>query len=75
MWTETDMNAETERLLRPPEAGRYVGLSESTLAKLRVYGGGPQYLRLSARAIGYRRADLDKWLIEKSFSSTSEYDR
>ncbi len=69
------MNAEAERILRPPEAGRYAGVSESFLAKKRVYGGGPTYVRISARAVGYRQADLDKWLSEKSFASTSEYTR
>jgi predicted DNA-binding transcriptional regulator AlpA len=60
-------------LHRPPEAATYVGLSVSTLAKQRLRGDGPKFVRLSARAIGYLQADLDAWLAEKRFGSTSEY--
>ncbi|HEY1979302.1 MAG TPA: AlpA family phage regulatory protein [Xanthobacteraceae bacterium] len=69
------MSDQVQRLLRPPEAGKYVGLSESTLAKRRLTGDGPVFVRLSSRAIGYRQSDLDKWLGEKLFASTSEYVR
>jgi predicted DNA-binding transcriptional regulator AlpA len=60
-------------LHRPPEAATYVGLSVSTLAKQRLRGDGPKFVRLSPRAIGYLQVDLDAWLAEKRFGSTSEY--
>ncbi len=60
-------------LYRPPKAAPYVGLSVSTLAKARLRGDGPKFVRLSARAIGYLQADLDDWLAAKRFGSTSEY--
>jgi predicted DNA-binding transcriptional regulator AlpA len=63
----------TPILLRPPRAAAYVGLSVSTLAKQRLRGDGPKFIRLSPRAIGYRQADLDEWLADKRFGSTSEY--
>jgi predicted DNA-binding transcriptional regulator AlpA len=69
------MEDRTQRLLRPPEAGKYLGLSISTLAKRRLTGDGPVFVRLSSRAVGYRQSDLDKWLSTKSFASTSEYAR
>ncbi len=52
-------------------AARYVGLSESTLEKARVYGSGPSYVKLG-RAVRYRPADLDRWLDARVISSTSE---
>lgn len=69
------MATNEQRMLRQPEAARHVGLSASTLAKFRVRGGGPPFVRITARAIGYRQSDLDKWLSEKLFASTSEYVR
>ena len=60
-------------LYRPPEAAAYVRLSVSTLAKARLRGDGPKFIRLSARAIGYLQTDLDAWLAAKRFGSTSEY--
>lgn len=49
-------------LLVPAEAAVYVRSSTSTLAKYRCYGGGPNFIKQSARKILYRRADLDAWL-------------
>jgi excisionase family DNA binding protein len=44
-----------------PEAAQYLGLSKSTLEKMRVEGRGPRYLKLGARCF-YRRTDLDAYL-------------
>jgi excisionase family DNA binding protein len=52
-------------------AARQLGLSRSTLEKLRVFGGGPRYLKLG-RNVRYRHQDLQDWLAERVFSSTSE---
>jgi len=56
---------------QPQEAARYLRLSASTLAKLRVYGGGPIYYR-AGRAIRYRQEDLDHWMATRRHSSTSD---
>ena len=50
------------RILRTRPAARYVGLSASTLEKMRLNGGGPKFIRLGGRAIGYDVRDLDDWL-------------
>ena len=50
--------------MRPTEAARYVGISLSKLAKLRLRHqrhDGPAFIKLSG-CILYRRCDLDKWL-------------
>jgi predicted DNA-binding transcriptional regulator AlpA len=54
-----------------PDAARFVGLSKSTLDKLRVSGGGPTYLQLGRRIL-YDLADLEAWLASKRCSSTSD---
>lgn len=67
------MNGSTK--LRPPAAASYVGIAASTLAKLRCFGGGPRYSKISPRIVIYDRADLDTWLNERRYGSTREYDR
>jgi hypothetical protein len=40
-----------------PEAAKYLGLSASTLSKLRVFGGGPKFHKLGRRVV-YDTRDL-----------------
>ena len=63
---------DTKRVLRAPEAATYIGLSESTLAKRRLYGQPPAFLILGGRAIGYAVDDLDAWLKTCRRQSTSQ---
>ena len=51
-----------KRILRTSEAAEYVGLSRSTLEKMRLSGDGPRSIRLGGRAVGYDVRDLDEWL-------------
>ena len=51
----------SRKMLNTSEAAAYCGSSASTLAKLRLYGGGPRFLRLGRRVV-YDVADLDTWL-------------
>jgi excisionase family DNA binding protein len=62
-----------ERFLTPKEAAAYLRVSKSYLDKLRVYGGGPKFLRFGKRKILYRKSDLDFWAAQHRFGSTSEY--
>ena len=52
-------------------AARYIGLSKSTLEKMRVVGNSPPYYKY-ARVVRYRPQDLDAWLSERRVFSTSE---
>ncbi len=52
-------------------AADHIGLAASTLEKLRVFGGGPVYLKLG-RTVRYRVIDLDAWLSERLVTCTSE---
>jgi predicted DNA-binding transcriptional regulator AlpA len=63
---------QTKKVLRAPEAATYIGLSESTLAKRRLYGLPPVFLSLGGRAIGYAIDDLDAWLDSCRRQSTSQ---
>ena len=53
------------------EAARIVGLSESTLAKLRLNGNGPVYCKLGRRVV-YRPSDLEQWLQSRTARDTSD---
>ena len=61
-----------QRILRTPGAAGYVGLSSSTLEKMRLSGDGPQFVRLGGRAIGYDINDLDAWLDERRANTETE---
>jgi predicted DNA-binding transcriptional regulator AlpA len=52
-------------------AAAHLGLSASTLNKLRVFGGGPVFLKLGRRVV-YDVTDLDAWLATKRRQSTSD---
>jgi hypothetical protein len=53
------------------QAANYTNLSKSSLDKLRVYGGGPLYIKAGARVV-YDRIDLDTWLIARKVANTSQ---
>ncbi|MGO8567023.1 DNA-binding protein [Rhizobium ruizarguesonis] len=58
------------RMLRTDDVARLTGLSSSTLAKLRLTGGGPHYIKLG-RTVVYDPADVEAWLSIHRRSSTS----
>jgi predicted DNA-binding transcriptional regulator AlpA len=58
--------------LRAQEAAAYVGLSASTLAKMRLRGDGPVYSKAGPRIVIYDRLDLDAWLSAHRRRSTSQ---
>ena len=60
-----------ERLLTPKDAANLLRLSESWLAKARMRGDGPPYVKLG-RAIRYREGALLQWLKSRQRLSTSE---
>lgn len=48
------------RLITTHEAAVRVGLARATLAKLRVLGGGPPFVKLGAKVV-YDEAELESW--------------
>jgi predicted DNA-binding transcriptional regulator AlpA len=59
-------------VLRTPQAAQYVGLSASTLEKLRLTGNGPPYQKAGRKIVVYRPQDLDDWLNSQRRNSTSD---
>jgi hypothetical protein len=52
-------------------AARYLDSSESTLAKLRLDGGGPRFSRIGRRGVRYKKSDLDEFVAATAAASTS----
>jgi predicted DNA-binding transcriptional regulator AlpA len=60
-----------ERLLTPREASAFLRVSESWLAKRRMVGDGPPYVKIG-RSIRYPEAALLQWMRGHLHLSTSE---
>jgi predicted DNA-binding transcriptional regulator AlpA len=56
--------------VRTKPAADYVGSTESSMNKYRLYGGGPKYIKIG-RTVVYDLDDLDAWLETKKRTSTS----
>lgn len=65
--TELDSGA----ALPPKEAARYLGVAPASLAKMRCWGGGPEYLKLG-RKVAYERPALDSWREQRRVKNTSD---
>lgn len=65
------MTAPTD-LLTIQDAADYLRVHRSFLDRRRVAGGGPRYIRMSARVIRYALDDLDAWLASNRRVNTSE---
>lgn len=61
-------------LLDTAQAAKRLSLSVSLLAKLRLSGEGPEYVKLGT-AVRYRPESLEKYISERSFRSTAEADQ
>jgi predicted DNA-binding transcriptional regulator AlpA len=60
----------TPILLTPKQAARHLNLSVSWLAKRRLAGDGPPYIKLGG-AVRYAEASLQQWMKGQQRTSTS----
>jgi predicted DNA-binding transcriptional regulator AlpA len=58
-------------LLSTKEASAILGVSIGTLAKWRVEGSGPKFIK-SNRIVGYDQKDIADWISSRRVSSTIE---
>lgn len=63
-----------KRIVGTSEAAMYVGLAASTLERKRLTGGGPAFVRLGGRRIGYELAELDRWVERQKRQSSPKAD-
>ena len=67
----TKPGASIERLLTPKEAASCLRVSMSWLAKARMRGDGPAYIKIG-RSIRYSEAALLQWMKSRQRLSTSQ---
>lgn len=70
--SQADAAVSADPILRPEEASAYCRLSQSTLAKRRMRGDPPEFVKLGPRLCGYRLSALDEWLEASRRISTSD---
>lgn len=58
--------------LRPTEASRLIRISVSTLAKMRLRGDGPPFVKSGRKIVLYERSTLLNWLAGRTITSTEE---
>lgn len=72
--THADRNpAYLDSLINEQEAASFLGYTVRALQNWRVRGGGPLFIKVSARSIRYRRRDLIAWIDSLACRSTSEF--
>ncbi len=59
------------RIVSEHEAALRLSLGRRTLQDLRLNGGGPPYIMLGERRIGYAISDLEAWAAARRVASTS----
>jgi predicted DNA-binding transcriptional regulator AlpA len=51
------------------DVARLLGVSVRTLQRWRLDGGGPAFIRLGSRRIGYSDTEIERWAASRSFAS------
>jgi predicted DNA-binding transcriptional regulator AlpA len=60
-------------MLTTEEVAKWLGVSVQWLEIGRCKGYGPPFVKLSTRAIRYRRGAVKQYLCEREYASTAEY--
>lgn len=66
------MTTQNPIVISADQVSARLGLSVSTLAKMRLSGEGPAYSKLGRRVV-YRPEDIETWIASNRYRSTSEY--
>jgi predicted DNA-binding transcriptional regulator AlpA len=67
-FTETEL----DHLIDERMAADVLCYSVRALQNWRYRGGGPQYVKVSARSVRYRRRDLLAWINARTIANTSQ---
>jgi predicted DNA-binding transcriptional regulator AlpA len=62
-------------LMKIPEYCEMTGLTPGQAANQRYLGTGPPFIKITGKQIRYRRADVERWLDERTFTRTDVSDR
>lgn len=61
-----------DRLMDEREAASILCYSVRALQNWRCRGGGPKFIKVSARSVRYRRSDLVAWIEARTVAHTSQ---
>lgn len=61
----------SDTLLDPRQAAEMIGVSPASLARWRVQGDGPPYLKLGG-SVRYRLSSVEQWLTASERRSTAD---
>ena len=64
--------ADEIRIYSEAEAADFLSMSKRTLQNMRQAGGGPAYVKISTRRVGYSLASLKTWVASRSVCSTAQ---
>lgn len=65
----TDMSP----LASSKEVAEYIGVTPNALAKMRMEGTGPEFIRVGPRNIKYRWSAVGEWIEANTHTSTDDY--
>lgn len=57
--------------IKPDEAAKLLDVAPNTLAKMRIAGNGPSFVKVG-RNVRYRPADIEAWVNARTVRSTSQ---
>ena len=65
------MNGQQQRLATAAEVAEYLGKTVGQLAPQRYHGTGPRFVRIGTRRVMYRWSDVEAFLDEQTYVSTT----
>ena len=65
-------NRDPDILLTEQQAAQFISFTPRALQAWRINGSGPDFIKISARAVRYRKRDLISWAEERRRTSTSD---
>jgi predicted DNA-binding transcriptional regulator AlpA len=72
MQMEVEKSVSQEQLLNETQAADILCYSVRALQNWRHRGGGPRFVKVSARSVRYRYSDLVAWIELRTVSNTSQ---
>jgi predicted DNA-binding transcriptional regulator AlpA len=73
MQMKVEKSVSQEQLLNETQAADILCYSVRALQNWRHRGGGPRFVKVSARSVRYRYSDLVSWIESRTVSNTSQY--
>lgn len=58
-------------IILPTDLAHMLGVSLSTLERWRCQGGGPAFLKIGRRRVGYRTGAVRRWLAQQERANTA----